>query len=145
MKNCFLTLSAIALLMLPLVLFSQDNGNLAGVRSIRTWQPVKITSEGSNIVNGVEFYKKTELCSGQEVVIVKVNNKNNYPVNIQWKDALGNPEKLTINEVSQIEGSCESYLDKTGTNDKDKLAMLVPDKETKKVILSTLTVTEVNK
>jgi hypothetical protein len=50
-------------------------------------------------VNAVEFYHAIVECGGSKVVFLKIINKNNYQVNVSWK------EVFTTLEGTQVEGA----------------------------------------
>ena len=140
MKKCFFPFLAVFLLGTTLFSFAQQPANKASAIDNASWQPAKISSDGQNSINGVEFLKKIEKCNGEELLLVRAINKNNYPINIQWINLSGKKESITLRSSSQMEGTCLAFVNKTGPNNENKLSLLKSDKEAKKQFLSTLTV-----
>lgn len=60
-------------------LFAQSNA---------AWEPVKLDVAGHNIVNEVEGAFKKITCDNEEFIVIKFTNKNKYPVEIKWYDAI---------------------------------------------------------
>ena len=70
-------------------------------------------------VNGVEFYHAIVECGGRNIVFLKVNNKNNYRVNVTWKEVFTTPggqeivgaqeqKKLLLSTGEIFENNCEN-------------------------------------
>ena len=85
------------------------------------WQPIYLTVGGSNTVNGVSAFFQINICNGADVVYIKFINQNNYPVKLQWYDAVFTQEKkwvnkenpsekksLTLNAGSEVKGECSA-------------------------------------
>ncbi len=99
----------------------------------------------TNVLNGVSFYGKKDMCNSQAVVVLKAFNVNSNPVKITWQLSPSSPEVTVVVPAHyNMEGSC---MDK----DVNKAKMIIPipdgpDKEeVKKYFFSHITVTEVKK
>jgi hypothetical protein len=68
----------LSILLLSFTLF----GSLLKAQSAEQWQPVIVTSGGTNTVNGVEV----NYLFGNEAVIVKLVNHSTSAVKVSWKD-----------------------------------------------------------
>jgi hypothetical protein len=92
---------------------------LAVAQNNDAWAPVKLDVAGHNIVNGVEVSFQKSMCNGEEVIFVKFNNSNKFPVTIKWYDAIltqangwvkkdgSTPKKtLNIDAGKEIKGDC---------------------------------------
>lgn len=101
------------LVLLPLILLS-----LAGKAQSSDWTPVFLTPSGNHIVKGVEAYFQAGTCDNQGVVYIKFVNTNNYPVNLEWHNAVfttgltwihqeTDRKSLTIPANTSLEGSCQ--------------------------------------
>ena len=101
-------------------LFAQNNqlpSNL--VQGI--WQSALLRADGLTEIDGVEAYCKLISCNQEEFIAIKFVNKNNYVVNVEWKDAVfhngnwyysANPNYKTLNipANSTTEGACQGVL-----------------------------------
>ena len=82
------------------------------------WQPAAISIDGTNGFQGVDVYYYLTTCNSNDVVILKLINRNPYDVKAQWKSVLvGNNDKelfgksklvsLKLSAKSEVEGSCK--------------------------------------
>lgn len=62
------------------------------------WQPIYLLVTGGNTMNGVEASFTSETCSGEEIIHIKFNNHNQYPVKLEWFDAVFTQELKWINK-----------------------------------------------
>lgn len=116
--------------------YDHDNATVATPKK-ESWQPInKFTSPvGStvaapapliNVLNGVSFYSMTSICTSEKVILLKLINSNNYPVQVAWQMS---PEStvvlIEIPASTDFEGSCSNIgKDKN----KDKLIIKMPEK-----------------
>lgn len=70
-------------------------------------------------VGGVEFYFAISTCNKENVVFLKMNNKNNYPVEVSWKEVFqtqleknkegfAGTKKITISPGETFESDCNT-------------------------------------
>jgi hypothetical protein len=52
------------------------------------WEPVYLLVTGGNTMDGVEASFRIDKCNNEDVVYIKFNNHNNYPVKLEWFDAI---------------------------------------------------------
>ena len=106
-----------------------------------SWSPAKINSDGTNLLDGVEFYKKTISTAMKALIIVKVVNTNSYAVKIQWEESAGVITEMIIPANSSAEGNADS-VNKDSNESKLVLPKTLTD-EAKRLMLSTISVTQV--
>lgn len=106
------------------------------------WKPAKIKDDGTNTLNGVEFYRKTVTTLIRSVIVLKVVNTNAYDVKIQWEESADVKKEIIIPANSAIEGSTDSTL-KDSAESKLVFSNTLT-KEEKQLLLSTMHVTPVN-
>ena len=53
-----------------------------------TWQNAILRADGQNQLEGVQSFCQKTICNGEEVVLVKFVNNNNYKVRVEWIDAI---------------------------------------------------------
>lgn len=83
------------------------------------WQPIYLMVTGANVMDGVEASFKLGSCNNQDVVFVKFVNRNEYPVKLEWSDAIFNTElkwvyrtdinarkSFSLKAKEQAEGEC---------------------------------------
>ena len=71
------------------------------------WQPTKLGVDGSNVQNGVEFYNQKSECNAQQVTLVKLINRNVYPVNVSYQISSESPlVNVKVPALATVEGSC---------------------------------------
>lgn len=78
------------------------------------WEMIGFDVAGHNIQNGVEAYYQLNKCNGEDVVYVKFINHNNYPVMIQWTDAVFTQDLKWVNGSSQKNISLAASQQKEG-------------------------------
>ncbi|HIO71713.1 MAG TPA: hypothetical protein EYN38_01255 [Flavobacteriales bacterium] len=92
--------------------------------STSEWIGAYLNVAGSNQIDGVELSTQLSTCGSVEVVILKFTNRNSYPVEVEWADAIyttgkkwEHNETQTKEKIISIEGgkekkgSCESTRD----------------------------------
>lgn len=107
----FLILISILFFSVP-QFFSQNKDN---------WEPVYLLVTGANTMDGVEASFKLGKCNNEDVVFIKFNNHNDYPVKLEWFDAVfsqelrwinkdgeGNKKKLIVPAKMELKGGCEN-------------------------------------
>ena len=95
----------------------------ANAQSKQEWQPIYLNIVGDNKMNGVEASYQVSTCNGEEMIYIKFVNSNNYPVKIEWFDAVFtqastwiNKEKdsdkksLTLAAKAEAKGECSKKL-----------------------------------
>ncbi|MBK9284240.1 MAG: hypothetical protein IPM51_07940 [Sphingobacteriaceae bacterium] len=98
-----------------------QNNQLPSNLVIGNWQNAILRADGLTEIDGVEAFCQLTVCNQQEFIIIKFINKNNYAVNVEWKDAVfhngnwyyaSNPNNKTLNipANSTAEGSCQGAL-----------------------------------
>lgn len=83
------------------------------------WQTIYLTPGGGNMMDGVEAYFQLESCNGEDVVLVKFINHNDYTVQLEWYDAVftsslkwinhddeRNKKILLIAPKNEVRGEC---------------------------------------
>lgn len=89
---------------------------------VELWEPVKLSNDGGNILNGVHFYGHIGECNSEKVKFVKLVNLNPYSVKFNYQLSETSPVVTVIVPASlSIDGSCES----TDQNLK-KLVLIIP-------------------
>lgn len=78
----------IGLFLITTYTFSQNNLN---------WQGVFLTVSGHHEKDGVEAYFALSQCDGEDVIILKLVNKNNVDVTVSWQPAIFTQSKQWIN------------------------------------------------
>ncbi len=74
-------------------------------------------------VDGVEFFYALSACKGSDVVFLKLNNTNKYPVNVSWNEVFetqveknaegnGNRKKMIIQPGETFESDCMNPVHK---------------------------------
>ena len=140
MKNVLLSL---AVLFLVSVITSQVNAQKTCAHYYdkqNSWKPVKVQSDGTNIMNGVLFLKKSSTSISQAVIILKIINTNSYPVKIQWEESAGIIKEIVIPANSEAVGNAD-----TANADSNESKLVVSElisEDAKQLILSTISVTE---
>jgi hypothetical protein len=82
-----------------------------------TWQNAILRSDGRVQMDGVQAFCQKTTCNGEDVVLVKFVNNNNYKVRITWVDAIwvkgvwyypkNNAEKVMVLDAnSNTVGQC---------------------------------------
>lgn len=84
--------------------------------NLGNWQPIKITASGDNTINGVSFYNRTESCNSEDILIIKLVNKNNHPVKVKWKELSEIEKTVTLGPSSELEGTCLAFTNKDPKN-----------------------------
>ena len=119
MKKLFFTLVflGLALLNKAQVPTNITNGN---------WQSAVLRADGATIVEGVESYCMKVTCNGEEFIVIKFKNTNNYKVAVEWTDAIyyngnwhsaSNTKKVYVNANSESIGDCTGDIKlKVGIN-----------------------------
>ena len=87
------------------------------------WQPVFLQVTGDNHMDGVEASFQINACNGEDVIYVKFINHNNYPVKVEWFDAVftqdltwinkeqaSDKKSLTIPANKEAKGECSGNL-----------------------------------
>lgn len=75
---------AVILLLLALAIFSAfRETRSAGLKSTR-----QVQWQLDTTLNGVQFLHADMTCNGKQVVLLKFNNQNTYPVKISWKESV---------------------------------------------------------
>lgn len=136
------------IILYPLYSVSQVTTEKSLIRSNdENWRPVKLKEDGTNVMNGVSFYKRTGHCDSEDLLFIKLINVNNYPVKVEWQLSPDAPKtSVTVPASRQIEGDCSSGNDENLS----KLSIhKLKNKEEKKKIFeymrSVLTVSEIKK
>ena len=85
--------------------------------SAQSWQPIKLTVSGNNVIDSVEAFFQLTNCYGKDVVFIKFVNQNTSRVVVQWQDAVFTKELKWINrehspEVKSV--TLESHSEITG-------------------------------
>jgi hypothetical protein len=139
------TLVLIVMLAFPIISIAQQKTEVSKNNQVTEgWKALKIQAGGSNVMNGVAFYRKSSTCISDVVTLVKVINRNTYSVKIQWTLSSGTVVNVTIPASSFLEGACSG-----GTSTVDAAKLVFPKTETvkkgteKNKLLSTLTVTKI--
>jgi len=81
------------------------------------WQPVLISSDGTNEFKGVVATYSLATCNSKEIVLVKLVNNNNYALKAQWRNLVqtedgrdlfgtGEPLLIALAPNSQTSGDC---------------------------------------
>lgn len=99
----------IGLFLITTYTFSQNNLN---------WQGVFLTVSGHHEKDGVEAYFALSQCDGEDVIILKLVNKNNVDVTVSWQPAIFTQSKqwinttktktLTIGAGQTLTGDCQT-------------------------------------
>jgi hypothetical protein len=110
----------IHLQLLFLILFTFSIGPLSADPT-SDWQSIYLTPGGGNTMDGVEAYFLLGTCNGEDVVYVKFINHNDYPVKLEWYDAVFNQELKWINKDE--EQNKRSVLISSKTEVKGECAM----------------------
>ncbi len=130
----------------PLLSIAQQRSETMSTKSTEGfWKPSKIQIDGSNVMNGVEFYHRPSECNSEKVICVKLVNVNKFPVKVEWQLS---PEVAKISVVVpaslEIEGNCNAE-----NQDNNLANLVIPKKEKteeqKKFVFLHLTVTEIKK
>lgn len=98
-----------------------------GIRAVNHY-PLSLPEQYLNwqldtTVNGVEFFYALSACKGSDVVFLKLNNTNKYPVNVSWKEAFetqveknadgnGDRKKMILQPGETSETDCISPVHK---------------------------------
>lgn len=86
------------------------------------WQPVYLQVTGHNETDGVYAWFKHDECEGEDVVFIKLENKNPYPVDVnffnavftqklEWIKKEDTRRTLTLDAKESIVGSCSASGD----------------------------------
>lgn len=67
-----------------------------------TWTPVFLDPTGSNLSHGVEVWYQQGKCDNNDVVFVKIVNKNEFPVTVQWYNSVFTNEKKWIHREKEL-------------------------------------------
>lgn len=83
------------------------------------WEPIYLLVTGHNVMDGVEASFKLGACNGEDVVLIKFKNQNDYPVKLEWADAIFSYElkwiyrkeinakkSISIKAKESVEGDC---------------------------------------
>lgn len=86
-----------------------------------SWEPLYLLVTGHNIKDGVEGSFQVSKCAGEDVVFIKFNNRNEYPVKLEWFDAVftqelkwihktgeNNKKTVLLSAKTEIAGKCGS-------------------------------------
>lgn len=145
MKNVLLFLAV--LFLVSVVNSSQVNAQQTSAVSKykydekNSWNPVKVQSNGMNILNGVMFLQKSSTSKSQAVFIIKIINMNSYPVKIQWEETAGVMKEIVIPANSVAVGNSDAT---DFDSNESKLMVSKPiSEEAKQLMLSTLSVIEI--
>ena len=143
MKNHLFSMS---LMLLMILVFSHQTH--AQTTTVTTkpndeniWNPAKVSNDGTNIINGVEFYKKAVKTLTHSVELLKVVNTNAYTVKIQWEESAGVKKEIIVAANTTVEGNDDS-VNKDSNESKLVFWGKLSD-EAKKLIRSTISVTQV--
>ena len=91
-----------------------------------TWNPIKLSQDGKNILNGVYFYSQVTKCNSTKVTLAKVVNSNIYAVNVSYQLSDNSPIiNVIVPASSTLEGSCS-----TTDENLAKLVVSPPDAKT---------------
>ena len=52
------------------------------------WKNAILRSDGQTVLNKVEAYCSKTICDGEEFILIKFVNKNNFKVSVEWVDAI---------------------------------------------------------
>jgi hypothetical protein len=83
------------------------------------WQSAVLRADGQTNVNGVESYCMKMSCNGEDYIVIKLKNTNNYQVKVEWTDAIfyngvWNPangvKKLVLPASSESAGDCSGEI-----------------------------------
>ena len=82
--------------------------------------PQNLNWQLETTVNGVEFYYAISKCNTENVVFLKMKNKNNYNVQVSWKEVFqtqleknketGVEKKITILPGETFESDCTNIV-----------------------------------
>ena len=102
---------------LPLLIFSAPKVRASPpqpqiIQAVIQWQLDKT-------VGGVEFYYAISTCNKENVVFIKMNNKNSYSVEVSWKEVFqtqleknkegfAGTKKITISSGETFESDCNN-------------------------------------
>src|SRR6266498_1174437 len=53
-----------------------------------TWKNAILRSDGQSQLEGVQSFCQKTTCNGEDVVLIKFVNNNNYKVRVEWTDAI---------------------------------------------------------
>lgn len=113
-KGCFIALFC-AMLFLPALIKGQAMNKRSDISGI-TWVPLKLNETGSNSIGKVLFFSQKGTCNSEEVLLLRVVNPNNYPVQVQWQIRPNGPVMQEVVPAStDVLGYCPSDKDKKQT------------------------------
>ena len=90
------------ILLLLVVLFFAPQNKLAA-QNTSTWQPIFLQVTGGNTMDGIEASFQLNKCNGLDVVYIKFFNHNDYPVKIEWTDAVFTKELKWVNNSKGVD------------------------------------------
>ncbi len=83
------------------------------------WQFIGLTIAGDNKQDGVEAFYQINKCNGKDVIYIKYINHNEYPVKLEWFDAvftqelkwvrkerMGDRKTIIIPAKVEVKGEC---------------------------------------
>ena len=153
----------VLLMTIPFFGFSQSinkrsEANIVENKKERIWKPINIFPDHNNIMqshandvgtpvltnikNGVSFYRKPCDSNTERVVLLKIENSNDYPVQISWQINPKSPKiSVSVKAKSESEGICSA---KDGNASKLTIHIPLDDdvEKIKKYIVSQLSVTK---
>lgn len=106
----------ILLAVLSFTSLAQSKTNLnAGATN---WQNAILRADGKTEMDGIEAYCMKTTCEGEDFILIKFINKNEYKVVVQWVDAIfingvwyypqnQNPVKIQLDAKNTLAGQCE--------------------------------------
>lgn len=102
---------------LALAFFCLQNLNAQQTQN-QNWQNAVLRADGRTEVNNVEAWCQKVTCDGEEYVLIKFINKNDYRVGVEWIDAIwingtwfyapepNNKKVLYLEAKSTVSGDC---------------------------------------
>ena len=70
----------------------------ASAQSKQEWLQIYLNIVGDNKMNGVEASFQVNTCNGEDMIYIKFVNQNDYPVKIEWFDAVFTQASTWINK-----------------------------------------------
>jgi hypothetical protein len=137
MKKAFIIISAVLVCMLMTTQsYSQQTSSVSksNMDKAGQWQSAKVNPDGTNMINGVEFYKKAMKEGEKTSLLLKLVNTNSYVVKVQWQESTTVTKEVIIAGNSTVEGNASSTDTATAEN---KLVLTGPITEDMKYFIQT--------
>lgn len=108
-QKSILAIALVSMMALPVMTKAQANrsATAAHLNEKPSWEPVKMTSDEKNTIDGVQFFSKVSDCNGSEVTLVKLINGNNKAAQISYQMTAESPVVVfNLAASSMVEGVC---------------------------------------